>query len=393
MMASNSSRRVFLKAAAALVVDQWAGARVRALGLDRAYSLHKDRQKVIVVMCGGVRRAETFEETGFVNIPHFYRDLLPQSLFFPSVVNAGVTSHFNTISSVLTGSWQRIDDWGKTPPQAPTVFEYFRKGLKAPQTDAWIISSNKALSNQIGASQVRTFGPSYGANVIFPKQLLINAVVNAASQGHAAHSADRSAMQIEIEAILKTNNYEGLGWSVSGDTSTLDDSTQLSVLHAVEDLARTNAPVTGDEFTYLVSVEVMRRFAPSLLAITFSDMEAAHFGSYSLHVAGIRTLDRLVYELWHEVQTNPSYRGNTTIFVLPEFGRDLDGSPTNGFFNHRLDNDSTRRTWMMCLGAGVKATGTVERLVQHIDLCPTIAKMFGLNDLETAGNVLHEIHV
>lgn len=174
-------------------------------GEHSAYSLRRDRQKVIVVTCGGVRRAETFAETGFANIPHLYRDLLPQSLFFSSLVNAGVTSHFNTISSVLTGNWQRIDDWGKTPPQASTVFEYFRKGLKAPQTDAWFISSNKALSNQIGASQVRAFGPSCGANVIFPKQLLINAVVSAASQGHAAHSADRSSMKAEIEAILNTS--------------------------------------------------------------------------------------------------------------------------------------------------------------------------------------------
>jgi hypothetical protein len=164
-----------------------------------------------------------------------------------------------------------------------------------------------------------------------------------------------------------------------------------SLLRAIEDLVRTNAPVTGDEFTFLVSVEVMHRFAPSLLVINFSDVEAAHFGSYSLHLAGIRTLDRLAFELWNEVQTNPGYRGRTTLLILPEFGRDLDGSNTNGFFNHRQDHDSTRTAWMMCLGQGAKAAGVIGRPVQHIDVCPTIASLFGVSTPDVLGKSLAEI--
>jgi hypothetical protein len=163
---------------------------------------------------------------------------------------------------------------------------------------------------------------------------------------------------------------------------------QSSMQQAIEDLVRTNAPVTGDEFTFLVSAEVMRRFAPSLLAITFSDVEVAHFGSYSMHLAGIRTMDRLVYELWNLVQALPSYSGKTTLFVLPEFGRDFDGSSTNGFFNHRAIDDSTSLTWMMCLGEAARSANVVERPVQHIDLCPTIAGLFGVKDLELPGKTL-----
>ena len=49
----------------------------------------------------------------------------------------------------------------------------------------------------------------------------------------------------------------------------------------------------SDEFTLLVAAEVMRRFARSFLLITSSDMKVAHFGSYSMYLAGIRTVDRL----------------------------------------------------------------------------------------------------
>lgn len=385
------SRRHLLKAAAAILVDRWATVHGHALGAERLHPRKSPGRNVIVLTCGGIRRSETFSEAGVADIPHLYNDLLPQSTFFVRMHNEGVTSHFNTISSMLTGEWQRIDDWGKTPPESPTIFEYLRKHLQLPQEDVWFISSNKALTSNIGASSVREYGPSYGANVVFPKQMLINAVVKAAAQGHAAKTTDRPSMQAEIQDMLQADNYEGLGWSVSGDTTTLDSETHAAIFSAVEDLVRTNAPVTGDEFTFLVAQRIMRRFAPALLFITFSDVEVAHFGSYSLHLAGIRTLDRLAAELWSEVASNPLYQGKTTLFIAPEFGRDLDGSSTNGFFNHRQNDDSTRLTWMMCLGNGVNPGSVVTRPVRHVDLCPTLASVLGLKPPPVTGNLISEI--
>ena len=110
------SRRNFLRTASILVVDQWAAARSLTFP---SRSVESATRRVIVVACGGMRRADTFSESGFQNIPHLYRELLPQSVFYPFVRNAGVTSHFNTISSILTGNWQRLDDWGQAAPASP----------------------------------------------------------------------------------------------------------------------------------------------------------------------------------------------------------------------------------------------------------------------------------
>jgi len=142
-------------------------------------------------------------------------------------------------------------------------------------------------------------------------------VIHAAAKGHPVHSTDRSTVQPEIEAMLNSDNYDGLGWSVAQDSGSQDDLTLGAMKQAIEDLVRTNAPVTGDEFTFLVSAEVMRRFSPSMLVMTFSDMEVAHFGSYSLHLGGIRTVDRLVFELWQQVEALPAYSGKTTLLSCP----------------------------------------------------------------------------
>ena len=244
------NRRNLMKAAAALIVEQWAGARHLAYG-DTHGGVGR---KVIVVTCGGIRREDTFGEEGLVNIPHLYGDLLSRSAFYPVVRNEGVTAHYNTIASIVSGQWQRLDDWGKSRPASPTVFEYLRKEMKLKPEQVWYISSNKALTSQIGASSARDFGPSYGANVIFPKQLLINAVVRAASAGHPVRGTDRASVAPELEAMLNRDNYDGLGWSISGDASSLDTPTLGTMQQAIDDLVRANAPATGDEFTYLERV-------------------------------------------------------------------------------------------------------------------------------------------
>src|ERR1019366_3132060 len=161
------TRRELLTSAAALLVEQWATAR----GISESSHPLSDR-KVVLVSCGGMRREDTFAETGHAFIPHLHNDLLPQSLFFSNLRNNGVTSHYNTISSILTGNWQRLDDWGKTPPASPTLFEFVSKRIGLSQDQGWLISSNKALTNRIGASSMAEYGVPYGANVLFPKQLL-----------------------------------------------------------------------------------------------------------------------------------------------------------------------------------------------------------------------------
>src|ERR1039458_899335 len=248
----DASRRNLLKAAAILLVDRWAGKYEDAFAGQSSSAAGKNERKIIIVSCGGIRRSDSFQDTGLQNIPHLSRELMPQSVFFPYIRNAGATSHYNTISSILTGTWQRLDDWGKTEPTSPTLFEYLRKRMGLSQDDAWLISSNKALTSRIGASSMRDFGPRYGANVVFPKQLLINAVIKAAAEGHPDHSADRTTMQPELEAILRqADNYEGLGWSVSGDESALDLRMEHTMHQAIENLVRTNVPISGDEFTIL----------------------------------------------------------------------------------------------------------------------------------------------
>lgn len=385
----DESKRTFLRAAGLLVAGM---ILPQALAQQKDGTGEGSGHKVLVVVLGGVRRAETFSREGLENIPHLSQDLLPNSLFYPHARNEGVTAHFNAISSILTGNWQRVDDWGKLAPTTPTLFEQFRKGQKIDRSDAWVVASNKALTSMIGASSATDFGPAYGANVVFPKQLMLMAVAEALRGGRTANMADRAKVEAELQSAMEGSNYEGLGWDVFDAADRLDPRVQGTIQSAIAGFVHGGGPTSGDELTFFMTREIMRKFSPRVLVVAFSDVEAAHFGSYALHLAGIKTADRLAWQLWQEVEANPQYHGKTTMIILPEFGRDPDGSSTNGFFNHRANDDSTRDTWMMALGAAIDKPQVVERPIRHVDVCPTLADILGCRRMESQGARLNEFH-
>ena len=133
------------------------------------------------------------------------------------------------------------------------------------------------------------------------------------------------------------------------------------------------APLSSpDELSVYIARRLMQQESPSLLWITMHDIDIAHAGAYSLYIDGIRRTDRLCAELWKAVQSEPEYAGNTTLFILPDFGRDADeDSGGNGFQHHRTGDAASRTTWMMALGAGVRQGVVYDRPMQSIDLVPT----------------------
>ncbi len=343
---------------------------------------------IIVTFGGGVRYSETFAPEGLHNIPRLV-SMRPQGCFFKSCINSGVLSHFNSTASIVTGNWQRVDDFGFQPPAGPTIFELFRKESGAGPLDAWTIATNKSFA-MMGSGSDRAFGPAYGANVVLPKQLLLEAVQDVIKQGTSGGVADRDDVLRRLEGVL-TEGYEGIGWTIFQAGNKLDRQVRETLLRGlVEYINGPEAPTSGDELTFFIAREVMREFAPRLILVNFWDMDVAHWGSYSLYLNAITKTDRLTGMLWDEIQSNPSYRGNTTMLVLPELGRDGDQNAANGFLNHRSGDPSCRNMWLLAMGAGVPR-GETERPVHHVDIAATAAKLLGVRTDAIAGASLREL--
>jgi len=367
------SRRDFLRDAAGLVL----GSTFLRSPLARAAALPSKKKVVVITFGGGARDQETFAPEGQENIPQLMRELIPQATFFTQVVNRGILGHYVATASLATGVYETVNNFASLPPENPTVFEYYRKDLKRPSSDTWVVAPSNGF-NRIGESSNRSFGPGTGARVILPKHLL---------------AAAMSGPKPDYEHLLR-DNYETPFYmpELAGNDFELQQLEILLKLSVDDFKAHARTLSSPDELSVYIARQLMRQVAPSLLWITMHDIDIAHAGTYSLYVEGIRRTDRLCAEIWKTIQSEPEYAGKTTLLILPDFGRDADDdSGGNGFQHHRTGDALSRTTWLMAVGPGIREGVVYDRAVDSTDLVPTLGSMLGFSPSMAQGRPISEL--
>jgi hypothetical protein len=367
------SRRDFLRTAAGMALGS---ALMPSGAFARSGTARTKRKVVVITFGGGARDQETFGPEGQENIPHLMRDLLPRSTFFTQVVNRGILGHYVATASLATGVYETINNFASLPPEHPTVFEYFRRDLRRPPSDAWVVAPSNGF-NRIGESNNRSYGPGAGARVILPKHLLA-----AASKGRG-----------DYEHLLR-DNYETPYYApaLQGGEFELRQLEEILKLSVDDFKAHARTLSSPDELSVYIVRQLMRQVAPSLLWITMHDIDVAHAGAYSLYIDGIQRTDRLCAEVWETIQKEPEYAGKTTLFILPDFGRDSDeDAGGNGFQHHRTGDPLSRTTWMLALGAGVREGVVYDRPIDSTDLVPTLGSMLDFSTSLAQGKPIQEL--
>src|SRR6266852_4513399 len=245
-------RREFLRTAAAMALGS------TVLGSSRLlHAAASSRRKVIVITFGGgARDQETFAPEGQENIPHLMRELIPQSTFFTQVVNRGILGHYVATASLATGVYETVNNFASLPPEHPTVFEYFRKGLRRPPSDAWVVAPSNGF-NRIGESNHPSYGGGLGARVILPKHLL---------------TAAMSGPSTDYEHLLR-DNYETPFYApeLGGREFELQQLEMMLKLSVDDFKAHARTLSSPDELSVYIVRQLMRQVAPSLLWITMHD--------------------------------------------------------------------------------------------------------------------------
>jgi hypothetical protein len=341
------------------------------------------QKAIIITFGGGARDDETFSVDGQQYIPHLLNTLAPQSCFFTQVINRGILGHYVATASIATGAYETFNNFVAQPPAHPTIFEYFRKDLRRPREDAWVIAPGNLFA-QMGSSLNRRYGPDSGAELVLPKQLLATAL------------GSDSTLQLDAYPDLLRDNYEQPDVD-AGRNAPLDPEETARILDRLQldpaDLRAHAASLhSPDELSVYMTRHVMRTFAPSLLFLTLHDIDIAHSGAYSLYLEGIRRTDRLCAEMWQEIQANPEYKDKTTLFIMPDFGRDGDqDAGGNGFQHHRTGSASARTTWMMALGPAVREKSIVARPIESIDLAAAVSGVLGFDAPLAQGKRIPEL--
>jgi hypothetical protein len=366
-------RREFLRSAAGLAL----GSTLSRSPLARAASIPRKKKVVVVTFGGGARDQETFAPEGQENVPNMMRELIPRATFLTQVVNRGILGHYVATASLATGVYETINNFAALPPVNPTAFEYYRKDLKRPSSDAWVVAPSNGF-NRIGESNHRSYGQGLGARVILPKYLL---------------KAAMSGSGTDYEHLLR-DNYENPYYTpeLGNREFELQQLEMILKLSASDFKAHAKTLSSPDELSLYIVRQLIRQVTPSFLWITMHDIDVAHAGAFSLYIEGIRRTDRLCAELWKLLEKEPEYSGKTTLLLLPDFGRDADDDAGgNGFQHHRTGDLAARTTWLMAIGPGIREGVIYDRAVESIDLVPTLGAMLGFSPSFAQGKPISEL--
>lgn len=154
------------------------------------------------------------------------------------------------------------------------------------------------------------------------------------------------------------------------------DSTNQLINQLQQQVAHKNN-TRHDLLTYASAREYISQHHPRVLFLSLGETdEHAHHGQYDLYLQKANAVDRMIAELWYQVQTDPFYKDNTTFIITTDHGRGKVGSAWKG---HGFWVKGSGEAWLAMLGAGIPAAGELKTAQQvwQKQIAATIAMLLG----------------
>ena len=133
-----------------------------------------------------------------------------------------------------------------------------------------------------------------------------------------------------------------------------------------------------DSFTDQYALEYLKRKKPRVLYIGFGDTDDfAHAGEYGAYLHAARYTDGFIRRLWEYLQSDPQYRGKTTLLITTDHGRG--GAAEAKWRSHGAQVPGSDQTWLAALGPDTPATGEARtgQLYQN-QVAATLAQLLGV---------------
>ncbi len=133
-----------------------------------------------------------------------------------------------------------------------------------------------------------------------------------------------------------------------------------------------------DLLTYISAKEYIEHNHPRVTFIGFGETDKyAHEGQYDQYLQKANQVDKFIADLWYYVQTDPFYKGNTTLIITTDHGR---GKKASTWHTHGLFTKGSGETWLALLGPGIINIGEMksEQQIYPKQIAQTVAAILGL---------------
>ena len=134
-----------------------------------------------------------------------------------------------------------------------------------------------------------------------------------------------------------------------------------------------------DIYTYRFARAHLQAAKPRVLHMAFDETDDwAHLKRYDLVLDALHRTDTQIEQLWRWLQSDPQYRGKTTLILTVDHGR---GRTPADWFDHGEKVVGAHETWLGCFGPTVTARGESSDAgpLRQQQVAATIAALLGRN--------------
>jgi hypothetical protein len=327
---------------------------------------------VLVAFAGGVRSRELIGTPA--NVPGLLK-IAEQGVTMPAVRAANV-GHYGAALSIFTGITEVRGIRENARGENPTIFEYLRKSHGWGPEDVWLSAADGAQTVNFSHGLHPDYGAPYGANLIGSdgifnaefRNLLDGFGKPRMPEGPESESLDRLAKSLDPAALAGAKDKR-----FAGDAEHARRMQKFILEELTGGTSGLTGPGSGDAKAIRVASKILRAFRPRLVGVVLGNADVAH-GSFNAYQEVIRRNDRELGMLWDAVQQDPGLKDTTAIFVLPEFGRDANLNQRNGL-DHGDGSEDLGRVCCIAAGPEIAKGRTHDRMVESIDIAPTIAAL------------------
>jgi hypothetical protein len=133
-----------------------------------------------------------------------------------------------------------------------------------------------------------------------------------------------------------------------------------------------------DEHTFRYAMEYLKRKRPRVMFLGFDETDQhGHGGRYDEYLKAANRADKMIEELWQWIQSDTTYRNQTTLLITTDHGR---GNGKNTWKNHRLLATGSRQIWFAALGPDTPSFGEMKFGAKYYQkqVAKTVAAFLGL---------------
>ncbi len=168
---------------------------------------------------------------------------------------------------------------------------------------------------------------------------------------------------------------------INSDSDTLDiRSEKAALINKMQKFIAKPTTERPDILTYFSALEYIREKYPKVIYLAFGETDAfGHAGNYDQYLETAHVEDKMIENLWNELQTMTQYKDRTTLLITCDHGRG--GKNPLEWTDHGAKILDSGQIWLAAMGPNIHKRGEVQEQMQlyQAQIAATIGAILGFD--------------